>query len=65
MKKSKRAMSYKAESSTKAGWIIIIHEIDYHISTIQLDAKSRKPLFNTSGWIRITYREAIKKIGRW
>ena len=24
---------------------LIIHERDYHIPTIQLDAKSRKPLF--------------------
>jgi hypothetical protein len=26
-------------------WVIIIHERDYHIPTIHLDAKSRKPLF--------------------
>ena len=26
-------------------WVLIIHERDYHIPTIQLDAKSRKPLF--------------------
>lgn len=27
------------------GWFLLIHEIDYHILTIQLDAKSRNYLF--------------------
>ena len=26
-------------------WVLIMNERDYHIPTIQLDAKSRKPLF--------------------
>lgn len=34
-------------------WVIIIHERYYHIPTIQLDAKSRKPLFMVVEKVRI------------